>query len=81
MLQITLLDMETGTGLQAQISFIAKFFGLKRFDKVIFDRIRARGVAIVILGVHLMFMETYIDKSDFLKNDVKNYEDYKTENA
>lgn len=73
-LQITFADTTTGTGIQITVS-TSKHARPKisRFDKIIIDRIRGRGIYINFLFIMIHFTDIYFDMTDF-EGDVRDTE-------
>lgn len=68
---ISLVSPDNGTGIQIQLSFTRMLYGFNSFDKMILDRIRARGFTLVFLFIMITCMETYMDISDIEVRDTE----------
>lgn len=63
--QMALIDSQTSTGVQMIIStssIIRPYF--RRFDHIMMDRIRGRGIAINFLFIMIHFTNIYFDATD-----------------
>lgn len=72
--QFAITDTEIGTGLQAAVSFEKRFYRFFKFDKVMLDRFRMRGVVVTVLGIKITLCEMYMDDSDLQIRDTESRE-------